>query len=119
MILNVEIFVFCFVTLGLDLLTFGPVDLVDATAPLLDLMGFRFGLETLAALRLNLPGLAFTTLFLVTLLVAVCFCLVAAFWTFTVFFVFLAMVLSLDFGETLSRANEYVFNSFLRNSLNC
>ena len=118
MILSVEIFVFCFVTLGLDLLTFGPVDLVDATAPLLDLIGFRFGFETLAAVRLDLAGLALTTLFLVTLLVAVCFRLVAAFWAFTVFFAFLAIVLSLDFGETLSRANEYVFNSFLSRSLN-
>ena len=117
MILSVEIFVFCFFTLGLDLLTFRPVDLVDVTGPLLDLLGF--GLESLAAVRIDLAGLTFTTLFFATRFAVVSFSLVATFRAFTVFFAFLAIVLSIDFGETLSRANEYVFKSFLNRHFNC
>ena len=119
MILSVEIFVFCFFTLGLGLLTFRPVNLVDVTGPLLDLLSFRFGLETLAAVRIDLPGLPLTTLFFATRFAVVSFRLVATFRAFAVFFAFLAIILSLNFGETLSRANEYVFKSFLSGHFKC
>ena len=94
-------------TLGVDLANLGLGEAVDATDPFRDATGFRFGLEALTAARFvlaaelffALAGLVFTTFFFAELLVVVCFRFVPAFWVFTVYFVFLAIVSSLALGE--------------------
>ena len=74
----------------------------EGTDPFRDATDFRFDLEALttewfvwaAELLFTLAGVVLATFFFAALLVAVCFRFVLAFWVFTVFFAFLAIVFS-------------------------